>query len=82
MKIEIIKAVSGKYCEHASCKKEKKYVTPKGRIRVGNTAARLTFRVMTSRRFKEMSFYYCRPCIDQLLLDCRAGLDHKLWIFS
>jgi hypothetical protein len=83
MKIEIVKVDSGKFCMHESCQKLSKYVTPKGRIRKGTTAARFTHKAKSSSRYiKEFHFYYCRGCIDQLLLDCRARLDSKLWIFS
>jgi hypothetical protein len=82
MKIEIIKIDSGKFCMQHSCKKESKYVTPKGRIKKGTTAAKIIHTVHSKYGHKESHFYYCRSCIDQLLLDCRAKLDSKLWIFS
>jgi hypothetical protein len=82
MKIEIVKVDSGKFCMHEACKKEKKFVTPKGRIRKGTTAARITHRAKSTRYIKSFDFYYCRGCIEQLLHDARARLDPKLWIFS
>lgn len=81
MKIDIIKIDSGRFCMHPSCKKESQYVTPKGRIRKGTTAAVISHKVH-GKYVYESHFYYCRTCIDQLLLDCRAKLDSKLWIFS
>ena len=81
MKITIIKIDSGRFCMHESCKKDFQYVTPKGRIRKGTTAAVITHKVNSAYN-TEAHFYYCRSCIDQLLLDCRAKLDSKLWIFS
>jgi hypothetical protein len=82
MKIEIVKVDSGRFCAHEACQKLPKYLTPKGRIRKGTTVARITHRIKSSKYLKVAHFYYCRPCIDQLLLDCRARLDSKLWIFS
>lgn len=86
MKIEIVKVPSGKFCFHAACKKEARYVTPKGRIRKGTTAAQISHKANGGksghRYVKELHFYYCRSCIDQLLHDCRVNLDAKLWIFK
>ena len=82
MKIEIIKVDSGRRCNHPCCKNDPKFITPKGRIKKGRLVAQINLKFFTSKRNKTMNFYYCRPCIDQLLLDCRAKLDSKLWIFS
>jgi hypothetical protein len=82
MKIEIIKSPSGKMCAHERCKKDPTFVTPKGRIKKGKSCAKITHRIMSSKNLKFMNFFYCRNCIDQLLIECRANLDAKLWIFK
>jgi hypothetical protein len=82
MKIVIAKAESGKFCMHASCKKESKFVTPKGRIKKGTVVAIVKHKAKSNFKIKEYCFYYCRSCIDQMLLDCKASLDSKLWVFS
>ncbi len=82
MKIEIMKADSGKFCMHDSCKKESKFVTPKGRIKKGTVVARILHKAKSGVKIKTYYFYYCRSCIDQMLLDCRATLDSKLWAFA
>lgn len=86
MKIEIVKVDSGRFCFHPLCKKESRYLTPKGRIKKGSVAAKITHKATGGRSgrtyIKELNFYYCRSCIDQLLLDCRANLDSKLWVFK
>lgn len=79
-----MKADSGKFCMHDLCKKEAKYVTPKGRIKKGTIIARIAHKnkYSNSSAIKICYFYYCRSCIDQMLLECRARLDSKLWAFS
>jgi hypothetical protein len=85
MKIEIVKVDSGRFCFHHLCKQESKYITPKGRIKKGTPAAQITHKIKSGKggkRIKEIHFFYCRSCIDQLLLDCRASLDSRLWVFK
>ena len=85
MKAEIVKVDSGKFCFNPTCKKDSKYVTPKGRIRKGTIAACITHRIKSGKGgkyIKELHFYYCRNCLEQVLHDCRANLDPKLWVFK
>ena len=81
MKIEIVKVPEGEYCLHPLCKKEKNFVSPKGRIRKGTVAAKIIV-PFKSRVYPNRTVYYCRSCIDQILFDCRMTLDSKLWIFE
>lgn len=82
MKFDIVKAESGTYCLHPTCKKDARYVTPKGRIKKNSIAAKISCPIKGRKWKKEEVFYYCRTCIDQILLDCRANLDAKLWVFK
>jgi hypothetical protein len=81
MKIEIIKAPLGEYCLHHACTRDKRYVSPKGRIKRNTTIAKLTI-PFKSKSYPQRTVYYCRNCIEQILFDARKILDPKLWIFK
>lgn len=69
------------YCLHSSCKRIKKYTSPKGKIKKGSIIVKITI-PFKSKVYPTRTVYYCRSCIDQILLDCRINLDAKLWVFK
>ena len=78
------------YCDNTDCKKIPEFFRPdfpvtafRRPIREGTIIAKLDLNILGPKYDykKERIYYFCRDCIDLVLVDMRIALDTRLWAF-
>lgn len=72
----LIKASGRCYCRGEKCARNPNYVNKNGRIIKNTICCALIAESSAGINYS----YYCRDCIDQILMECKMTLDSRLWV--